>query len=300
MARGISAQKVRVAVVNSYTWPLEAGSSIKNGGTMQRLFRRTVNMTMGAVLGALIVSVIFLAARAWAQETPAAPPAEPAAAAGQVSNASISVVDAPNAPERTIQYQGVLLTPAGAAQPSGTYSMVFRLYQDNTGGPVFQQQTNVVVAEGFFSVNIGPIEPGLFNEQQWLGVTVGNDAEMSPRQPLRYVPYAMFAENARTTSLFRSYGVVNADGSKQNGVKFSSSVINDFDGGPAFVIDILERYNLNEYVTNVTPIYTTADSCDRAVTVSTTSSNDRLIVVMFDRDGNRKLCKFSFSVLDLP
>lgn len=53
-------------------------------------------------------------------------------------------------------------------------------------------------------------------------------------------------------------------------------------------------------MTNVTPIYTTQDACDRLVTVSTTSSNDRLIVVMFDSNGNRKLCKFSFSVLDLP
>lgn len=191
-------------------------------------------------MGAAIVSIVFLAARAWAQETPAAA----SGAAGQVRDASISVVDAPNAPERTIQYQGVLLTPAGAAQPSGTYNMIFRLYQNNTGGPVFQQQTDVVVAEGFFSVSIGPIDPGLFSEQEWLGVTVGNDAEMAPRQPLRYVPYAMFAENARTTSLFCSYGVVNANGSKENGVKFSSSIINDFDGGPAFVIDILERYDL--------------------------------------------------------
>jgi len=255
---------------------------------------------MGAVLGAAIVSVIFLGARAWAQESPTALPAEPATAARQVSNASINLIDAPNAPERTIQYQGVLLTPAGQQAPSGTYSMIFRLYQNNTGGPVYQQQLNVVVAEGFFSANIGPLDPGLFGEQQFIGVTVGNDVEMTPRQALRYVPYAMFAENARTTSLFRSYGVVNADGSKQNGVKFSSSINNNFDGGPAFVIDILEKYNLNDYVTNVTPIYTTEPDCTGPIITSTTSSNERLIVVMFDRNGGRKLCKFSFSVIDLP
>jgi hypothetical protein len=165
---------------------------------------------------------------------------------------------------------------------------------------VYQQALNVVVAEGFFSADIGPIDPGLFEQQQFIGVTVGNDPEMTPRQPLRYVPYAMFAETAGTATMFRSYGVVNADGSKEKGVQFSSSILNNFDGGPAFVIDIGERYNLNEYATNVTPIYTNANSCDRAVTVSTSSSNDRLIVIMFDSSGNRKLCKFSFSVIDLP
>ncbi len=256
-------------------------------------------MTLGAVLGAALVAVVFLAARAWAQDAPAEPTAATVVAAGQISDASINVVDAPNAPERIVQYQGVLLTPAGVAVPSGTYSMIFRLYQNNSTVS-FQQQLNVVVAQGFFSAAIGPIDPGIFGEQQFVGVTVGNDPEMTPRQPLRYVPYAMFAERSRTTSLFRSYGVVNSNGSKEKGEQFSSQVINNFDGGPAFAIDIGENYNLNEYVTNVTPIYTSADNCTGPVIVSTTSSNNQLIVVMFDRNGGRKLCKFGFSVLDLP
>jgi len=253
-------------------------------------------MAAGALIGAVVVSAIFLGARAWAQDTPTAVGPD---GAWQVSESSIDVVDAPNAAARIIQYQGVLLTPAGVQQPSGTKSIIFKLYQDNTT-MVYQQQINVVVAEGFFSAEIGPLDPNLFTQQLYIGVQVGNDAEMTPRQPLRFVPYAMYAETARTATMFRSYGVVNADGSKRNGVKFTSSIINNFDGGPAFNIDIGERYNFSDYVTNVTPIYTNANSCDRALTVSTTSSNDRLIVVMFDRDGNRKLCNFSFSVLDLP
>ena len=261
---------------------------------MEQLFRRGVQIVTYALIGAAVVSVTFLAARALAQDVTAAP-----VPAVQMSDASINVVGAVNAPARNIQYQGVLLTPTGAPQASGTYSMIFKLYQDNST-VVYQQQLNVVVAEGFFSADIGPLEPNLFMQQQWIGVAVGNDAEMTPRQPLRYVPYAMRAETSATTSMFRSYGVVNADGSKESGVRFSSSIINNFDNGPAFNIDIGERYNLNEYVTNVTPIYTNSNGCDRPVFVSTTSANDRLIVAMFDRDGNRKLCKFSFSVIDLP
>ncbi len=267
---------------------------------MQQQFRRTINMAAAALVGAALVSVIFLAARAWAQDAPAATDAP--ASVMQLSDTTVTFadsVDAINAPETSIQYQGVLLRPDGTAQPSGTYTMFFRLYQ-GSGTVVYQLQLPVVVVEGFFSVAIGPMDPNIFSNQLWLGVTVNNDPEMTPRQPLRYVPYAMHARVADITTMFRSYGVVNADGTKQAGFQFTSSIINNFDGGPAFSIDVGEDYNLNDYVSNVTPIYTNANSCDRAVTVSTTSSNGRLIVVMFDSNGSRKLCKFSFSTIDLP
>ncbi len=261
---------------------------------MQRTLRTLVSMLAG---GALVV-VVLLAARAFAQDD-----ATPTSITGgtfiqQPTDAGSDSVEAVAAVQRTLTYQGVLLAANNTPVANGTYQMVFTLYVDNTS-PVWQEVQSVVVVDGFFSVRLGSVSPLSVDEfvdrQMFLGVRVGGDAEMTPRQPFTQVPYAMVAERLNQ---FRSYGVVNADGSRRNGFRFSSTLDQ---GGNFYLIDIKENYDNGQYVTLVTPISTSANSaCIGSISPQINGSNGRLLVELFDRDNNRQRCAFHFAVLDLP
>ncbi len=60
----------------------------------------------------------------------------------------------------------------------------------------------VTVSKGIFSTLLGDVtafDLSIFNGQDlWLGINVGADPQMSPRQPLAYVPYAIHADDAGT------------------------------------------------------------------------------------------------------
>jgi parallel beta-helix repeat protein len=98
---------------------------------------------------------------------------------------------------QTINYQGYL-TDSGGDPLNGTVDMVFRLYDVDTGGsPLWTEtQTGVQVTDGLFSVNLGEVDPITnpldlpFDTPYWLGVTVGTDSEMTPRQPVTSVGYS--------------------------------------------------------------------------------------------------------------
>ncbi len=100
-----------------------------------------------------------------------------------------------------ISYQGRLVDPAtGLPKPDGSYGMSFRLYNvDAGGGPLYTElRPNVNVVRSIFSVLLGevaPLDSTIFNGQAlFLGVTVGGDAEMTPRLRLAHAPYAIYAE----------------------------------------------------------------------------------------------------------
>ena len=95
-------------------------------------------------------------------------------------------------------YQGHLTDDLGAPLDI-TVSMTFVIYDDSVGGTALwtEMHPSVVVTGGGFSVRLGSITPipdGALdfpteNPQAWLGVTVGSDAEMTPRTVLLSVPY---------------------------------------------------------------------------------------------------------------
>ena len=91
----------------------------------------------------------------------------------------------------SINYQG-RLTDSADEPLSGSYTMTFRLYEVASGGSALATDTHSVdVTEGLFNTEID-FDPEYFNGRGlWLGVTVGIDSEMSPRQELRPVPYAL-------------------------------------------------------------------------------------------------------------
>jgi hypothetical protein len=92
---------------------------------------------------------------------------------------------------RSINYQGRLADSAGNPL-SGTYSMAFKLYETSTGGTALTTRTSqVVITNGLFNTNIDLGTTYFDGRALWLGITVGSDSEMTPRQQLRPVPYAL-------------------------------------------------------------------------------------------------------------
>lgn len=102
-------------------------------------------------------------------------------------------------PQR-MNYQGYLTSQTG--QPlTGTFALTFRIYAGPIGGePLWQEIHNTVAAlNGIFNVQLGATEPlalDMFSAQRFLSMQVGAEAEMSPRQALLSVPYAMRAATA--------------------------------------------------------------------------------------------------------
>lgn len=101
-----------------------------------------------------------------------------------------------------INYQGKLLQPSGAPVPDSTYQMQFAIYDVPTGGTALWSETNpsVQVKGGLFAVLLGSINnlpANVFdNQNRWFGVKVGSDLEMTPRQQVASVAFAVKANSA--------------------------------------------------------------------------------------------------------
>jgi len=104
----------------------------------------------------------------------------------------------------TINYQGRLADINGNPidNTSPGIDMTFSLYITDTAGTPLWNEThfNVPVSQGLFSVRLGsinPLTPDLPEGDLWLGIQVGDDPEMTPRQPLDDTLRAMEAATAR-------------------------------------------------------------------------------------------------------
>ena len=123
----------------------------------------------------------------------------------------------------TISYQGRLADSAGNPITASGIGMQFCLYDTDVGGsPVdgwCENHTSVPVEDGLFSVLLGSINPipisTLANHGTlWLGIKVGSDSEMTPREQIASAPYATVvgtvADGAITTAKIAA-GSVTAD-----------------------------------------------------------------------------------------
>ncbi len=87
---------------------------------------------------------------------------------------------------------------AEGAPVEGALSMEFSLYAMMNGGdPLWSETFLVNFDDGYFSVVLGssdPLDAGIFDGASlYLGITVGEDPEMTPRQTIVSVPYALTA-----------------------------------------------------------------------------------------------------------
>ncbi len=113
---------------------------------------------------------------------------------------------------QTISYQGYL-TNASGQQLNGQVNIVFKLYKADNTEVWSETQSGVTVTKGVYSVVLGTlVSLGSlpFDEQYYLGIKVGTDAEMSPRQPLTSVGYAMRSATSDTIGTTCQVGQVLA------------------------------------------------------------------------------------------
>lgn len=99
---------------------------------------------------------------------------------------------------RTISYQGILKNQDGTPVENGSYTLTFNLYTIPTGGsPMWTEQQSVTTSKGVFSTALGEIEAlnVPFDRQYWLGITVNEATELTPRIKLTASAYSMAAQS---------------------------------------------------------------------------------------------------------
>lgn len=95
---------------------------------------------------------------------------------------------------KVINYQGVLTDGAGGVVSDGYYDLTLNLYTVATGGSsVWSCTETVEVSKGIFNAALGnSCTLNLdFSEQYYLGISVGGEAELTPRTPLTSAAYSM-------------------------------------------------------------------------------------------------------------
>ncbi len=132
-----------------------------------------------------------------------------------------------------INYQG-MLTDAGGTPLTGTYTINFNLYNDATGSSALWTETqSVTVSNGLFSVQLGfnnPIPLYIFDGTiKYLGVQVGTDPEMTPRQKLTSVGYSFKAADAVTLNGLPSSSFADAS-HNHNSLYYTKTEVNTDDG----------------------------------------------------------------------
>ncbi|MCD4813760.1 phage tail protein [bacterium] len=114
----------------------------------------------------------------------------------------------------TLNYQGRLMNSTQQPVTDGQYSVTFRLYAAESGGTmVWEEAQSVATQNGYFNTVLGnstALTPSIFNQPLWVGIQVGTNAEMTPRQKLGTSAYAMtVADGAITANKVASgWGVV--------------------------------------------------------------------------------------------
>ncbi len=110
-------------------------------------------------------------------------------------------VDAQSVPT-TLAYVGFLNDASGNAL-TGTYSMTFRVYDTlspaSTASALWSEtHATVTVTNGYFTIRMGSVTPFnlTWDQQYYVGLQVGSDAEMSPLQYINSVGYSQMAQQA--------------------------------------------------------------------------------------------------------
>ena len=99
----------------------------------------------------------------------------------------------------TIAFQGVLRDPQGTTVVDGSYNLTFKIYDGATSSSniIYEEDiSSVYVSGGVFSVELGTAnntewQSVPFDETYYVGVSVNNETEMSPRTKLTTSPYSM-------------------------------------------------------------------------------------------------------------
>ncbi len=132
-----------------------------------------------------------------------------------------------------INYQGMLSDISGNPI-TGTYTINFSIYIDGTTtSSLWTETQTVTVSNGLFSVQLGfnnPIPLYIFDGTiKYLGVQVGTDPEMTPRQKLTSVGYSFKAADAVTLNGLPSSSFADAS-HNHNSLYYTKTEVNTDDG----------------------------------------------------------------------
>lgn len=136
-----------------------------------------------ALLGSLLAVVLLVLAAGLSLAQGPEPPEGAVGAEGEVgAEAALSAA---------IPIQG-RLTDNGGNPLDGSYNLTFRLYDVSLGGTALCEDTDLVnVDNGLFDAKMDYCTASdIDGRQLYLGIEVGSDGEMTPRQPIYPVPYA--------------------------------------------------------------------------------------------------------------
>jgi len=136
-----------------------------------------------------------------------------------------------------INYQGYLTSPGGAPVNT-TVSIVFSLYDDPAlSGPhqLYTETQSVPVVNGVFNVLIGPQQAAqfallAFDVPYWLGVTVGSDPEMTPRQPIAAGAYAIRSASTESLAATATVPAAQVTGAVGSATSFTGALSGDVTG----------------------------------------------------------------------
>lgn len=107
----------------------------------------------------------------------------------------------------SLQHQGRLLNDDGEPK-TGQVTLKFTIYDAKSGGSIVWESAEKQVSlgdNGFYSVTLGgqqnPIDSStLSGNRLWIGLKVDQNPELSPRIPVRSVPYAIRAGHAESVA----------------------------------------------------------------------------------------------------
>ena len=131
-----------------------------------------------------------------------------------------------------INYQGYL-TATGGTPVNATVAMVLNLYNVDTGGATLYTETQTVtVTNGVFNVVIGSVTPLPlpFDVPYWLGVKVGTDAEMAPRQPVAASAYAIRSATTEALAVTATVPGSQITGAVSSAANFTGALAGDVTG----------------------------------------------------------------------
>ena len=131
-----------------------------------------------------------------------------------------------------INYQGYL-TATGGTPVNATVSMALKIYDVSTGGAALYTETQMVtVTNGVFNVAIGSVMalPLPFDVPYWLGIKIGADPEMTPREELIASPYAIRSASTESLAPTALVPAAQITGTVSSAANFTGALAGDVTG----------------------------------------------------------------------
>jgi hypothetical protein len=216
---------------------------------------------------------------------------------------------------KTINFQGRLLTAAGAVVPDGTYNIQFKIYQGGTGVAAGNPDgalewtetyantgttTGVSVKDGFLSVNLGSINPfgtsvDWNQDNLWLSMNVAGsatgcstfgtapcsaDGEMLPMKQITATPYSI---NSGQLGGITSAGFIQNTTTQQT-ADFTISgtgiagILQANTGVITPIVDTLSIGTLSLGTTNATGIDIATNNIDHIVNIASGTANQSVTI----------------------